>query len=461
MNKYSTLFLLIFLGLAIKSNAQVPNTLSPAQKIYGLSKIWQEVNYNFIYYNRIDKKAWDSTYLSMITEVQQTKNDYEYYMDLKRFMAFLKDGHSTVIMPPGIDTLLYGNNFGPYWFHLDNIDGKVIITHEKLSMKDKIPIGSEITEINGITTSDYMRTKIEPYISSSTDYILSQVAVYHLFEGFKGETWQVKIRKPDGKTIALDLTHAPNHEKAVFPPYEEYKLFEFKWYDHDIAYLALNSFDDPKIDTLFLNILPKLYKAKGLIIDIRDNGGGSTDIGTNILKYLTKDSLLYGEKVVTRLNNSYYRAVGGWIKSSDTIDNTEYRDCYLNYYDKYYHYFPFAPDTVKLKTKRIEIPTAILTGNFTASAAEDFLIYADKCKNMIRIGEKTYGSTGMPYVFNLPGGGSARVCTVEDTYSDGREFVGYGVIPNIEVKSTVQDFIDHKDPVMDKALEYLEGKIGR
>jgi C-terminal processing protease CtpA/Prc len=306
-----------------------------------------------------------------------------------------------------------------------------------------------------------MRLKIEPYISSSTDYILKRTAASELFMGFKGDTFQIKIRKPDGSFNSFVLVHAPCSVRDIYPREENNELLDFKWVDHDIAYIALNSFDDAKIDTLFLQILPKLYKAKGLIIDIRNNGGGSTEIGTNILKYLTKDTLLYGEKVVTRLNNSYYRAIGGWIKSSDTIDNTEYRDCYLNFYNKYYYYFPFAPDTVKLRAKQIEIPTAILTGNNTASAAEDFLVYADKMKNMIRIGEKTYGSTGMPYVFNLPGGGSARVCTVEDTYSDGRKFVGFGVIPNIEVKPTVQDFIDHKDPVLDKALEYLKGKVGQ
>jgi hypothetical protein len=35
----------------------IPNTLSAADKIYGLSKFWQEVNYNFIYLDKVDKKC--------------------------------------------------------------------------------------------------------------------------------------------------------------------------------------------------------------------------------------------------------------------------------------------------------------------------------------------------------------------------------------------------------------------
>ncbi|WP_315818881.1 S41 family peptidase [Paraflavitalea speifideaquila] len=88
------------------------------------------------------------------------------------------------------------------------------------------------------------------------------------------------------------------------------------------------------------------------------------------------------------------------------------------------------------------MPLVVLIGNNTASAAEDFLIALDDLKGRATvIGERTYGSTGQPLMFDLPGGGSARVCTKRDTYSDGREFVGYGVKPDIEVKRTVEDYV--------------------
>jgi hypothetical protein len=34
-------------------------------------------------------------------------------------------------------------------------------------------------------------------------------------------------------------------------------------------------------------------------------------------------------------------------------------------------------------------------------------------------------------------GGSARICTKKDTYPNGKEFVGYGIKPDIEVKRTL------------------------
>ena len=50
----SRLIILSVLSLTgIKSYPQIANTLSPADKVFGLSKFWQEVNYNFIQ-NRIE-----------------------------------------------------------------------------------------------------------------------------------------------------------------------------------------------------------------------------------------------------------------------------------------------------------------------------------------------------------------------------------------------------------------------
>jgi C-terminal processing protease CtpA/Prc len=226
-----------------------------------------------------------------------------------------------------------------------------------------------------------------------------------------------------------------------------------------VAYVSLNSFGDPKIDSLFIQKLPELYKAKGLVIDLRYNGGGNTNIGTDILQYLTNDKLLYGAKSVSRLHVPTFKAWGRFTSPKDTLTDEWSKKTLLSFLDRYYYYFDYKPDTVKLNARRVIVPTVILLGHRTASAAEDFLIYADKQSHMTTMGERSFGSTGQPFMFDLPGGGSARVCTKKDTYPDGREFVGYGIKPAIEVIPTLQDYLQKKDPVVEKALSYLKEKI--
>ncbi|MCX2739492.1 S41 family peptidase [Pontibacter anaerobius] len=454
MKKY-LIALLLLTAFAVK--AQVPNTLSAADKVYGLSKFWQEVNYNFVYLDKVDREKWDKAYREAITKVQATKNDYAYYRELQKFCALLNDGHTNIYLPRSIDSLVQVNTFGKYKIFLSNIDNKAVVTRTNLSIKDEVPIGSEIIEVNGLATADYLQQNVMPYISSSTDYVLMDWAINNLLTGMQGEKYDIKYKTPKGKVKSLTLTHAKTTEQEVYPALEKKELLELKWYPNQTAYLALNGFHDPKINELFLAKLPELRKAKALIIDLRYNGGGSTDIGRQILDYLSPDTLLYGSKNTTRQHLASYKAWGVFTAPKDTVGN-EWAARSLNaFQDRLMHEFDYSPAQNKVQqSEKVIVPTAILIGHKTASAAEDFLIYADNQKHMTKIGENSFGSTGQPFMFEMPGGGHARICTKKDTYPDGREFVGYGVKPDIEVKMTLQDYIQKKDPVLEKALMQLK-----
>ncbi|MHC2990249.1 peptidase S41 [Pontibacter sp. HJ8] len=453
------LFILLLL-VTFATTAQVPNTLSATDKVYGLSKFWQEVNYNFVYLDKVDRAKWEKDYREAITKVQNTKNDYEYYRELQKFCASLKDGHTNIYFARSIDMLLYTDMFGKYRLFLTNIDNKAIVTRTNLSIKDEVPVGSEIIEVNGLPTAEHLKRNVMPYIASSTDYALMDDAIASMLKGFEGETYHIKYRTQKGKVKSLALTHDNTIEQEVYPAIEKQELLELKWYPNQTAYLALNGFHDPKINELFLQKLPELRKAKALIIDLRNNGGGITSIGRQILDYMAPDTLLYGSRNSTRQHLASFKAWGRFIENpKDTVGDAWAAKSLMAFQDKLMDQFDYKPAQNKIAQKdKVIVPTAILIGHRTASAAEDFLIYADNQKHMTKIGENSYGSTGQPFMFDLPGGGKARICTKKDTYPDGREFVGYGVKPDMEVKMTLQDYIQKKDPVLDRALKYLKGQ---
>lgn len=459
MKSIKRLFALLLLANIPAAFAQIPNSISPAQKVYGLSKFWQEVNYNFVYINRVNRKAWDSLYTAMIPVVEQTKNDYEYFHEMQRFCAYLKDGHTNVYLPQKVQNMVLNTMFGKYRLFIANVDGRAIITHTNLSVKDEVPAGSEIVAVNGLPTVDYISKFVAPYISSSTDYVAADLSYSNLLQGVQGDKFDITIKTPAGQSKNLSLVHAQTAEKEIYPVIADSKLLDFKWYPDQVAYIALNSFGNQKIDSLFVQQLPELYKAKKLIIDLRNNGGGSTDIGVEILKYLTNDTTIYGSKVVTRIHESSFKAWGAFLHPKDTVNNAWNKKAYLDFTDMRYN---DLNDGIRfhndITAPKVIIPTAILIGHNTASAAEDFLISADNQKHMVKIGEKSFGSTGQPFQFDLPGGGAARVCTKKDTYPDGREFVGYGVAPDITVRATLKDYQQNNDPVIKAALSYLKGK---
>ena len=460
-NKVPAIVLVIFLVISVRGNAQIANTISAADKVYGLSKFWQEVNYNFVYLDKIDRRAWDSTYKALIPRVQETKNDYEYYRLLEKFCALLNDGHTNIFRPQIKGLQILQNAFGDHLVVVKRVDGRPVIVRSWKKDQSVLPVGSEIVEVNGITSEQYLRDSLLPYISSSTEYVKWKGATHWMLAGAPGTTFNIKIKKPGGQLAVVNLVHAKATDSVYYPEvgayYDEQKreLLEFKMLENGVAYLGLNSFSNQKIDTLFDAVLPQLYKAKGLIVDLRFNGGGSTGIGTYILRHLIKDTVLAGARYATRDHLPAFKAWGAYVTEKDTTGNTWNKKCLEVFKGVYMYNFPYEPESFVLNKPRIVVPTVILTGNNTASAAEDFLIAADNQQHMIRMGEPSFGSTGQPLVFDMPGGGSARVCTKKDTYPDGREFVGYGIQPHIPVTPTVNDYLKGKDVALDAALKYL------
>ena len=108
-----------------------------------------------------------------------------------------------------------------------------------------------------------------------------------------------------------------------------------------------------------------------------------------------------------------------------------------------------APFTDKVIYTR---PIVLLADESTFSCAEDFCVDFLTMKRGVIAGAKTAGSSGNPLMVKLPGGGVALVCTKQDLFPDGREYVGFGIKPDIEIKPTIKDIIQNIDPVLEVAI---------
>lgn len=437
---------------------QVPNTFSDTEKIYGLSTIWKEVEYNFAYFEKIGSVKWDSLYKTMINSVLDTKNDYEYYRELSFFMAFLKDGHTGVGRYPNVDR--YTTIYKGYLIEFGRIEDKVIVTRINASKKDSIPLGSELLEVNGRATDNYLAEFVIPYISASTDKSRDEKAVYNILDGLPGMKYTIKIKTPGNDIKTMQLVHGNLGEKfppATIPLTVKREAVEFKWFDNRIAYLALNSFKDSMVIASFRQHLPELYKAEKLIIDIRENSGGNSEVGFEILKYLTDDKYLNIHSSKSRKHTAQAKREGANISVKDTIGKEWEKEAYLNFNNKLYTKNEYEPYANEITDKRITIPTLILIGGKTVSAGEDFLVPIKNIEHIKTMGETTCGSTGTLYNINLPGS-SAYICSLQSFYPDGSEYVGVGIRPDIEVKRTIRGIISMKDEVLDQALEFLNEK---
>jgi len=477
MRKALTILFFNFSVQLLFAQTPIPN-ISDADKILGLSMFWKEASYNFVYFDKVPKLNWDSAYASFIPKVLATKNIYEYSRQIKKFSALLHDGHTSAGYY--VDTLIYQNDFGKYKLELKEFDEKVYVINTALKTKDEIPVGSEILLVDNIPVETYLTDSVLPYICSSTDYIRREDAVSNLLQGLKGTSFKIQIKTPENKISELHLTRALSNDKWQIE-HKVNKLIDFKMLNSQIAYVALNSFRLAAIDSLFEAIIPELAKCKGLIIDIRENEGGNGYFANEILKHLTDKPYFLCEHSSTRKSLSAYKAWGVYaeqnlIKAKCNLDSssTEFKENYKTSSDfrkmiEYYLHLKGramedeANDTVynKDKSDKLLMPLVVLIGHNTASASEDFLMGLDYLKRATFFGQKTYGSTGQPFSFVLPDNGFARVCALKCTYPDGREFVGVGIKPDVEINPTLKDYLDQTDTTLIQATIYLTKLLGQ
>jgi C-terminal processing protease CtpA/Prc len=407
--------------------------LSEDEKTAGLSKLWAEVKFNFANFDLVPDLRWDALYIETLPRVRQAKTTAEYYKILQEMIARLHDGHTNVYPPDETDDETNGRPLlMTRW-----IGGKAVVTD--LLGDDLVPegvrIGQEVTAVDGVPVVEYARQRVEPLLSVSTPQDRQARAFgSRLLAGRVGEPVAVTLRDTDGRESVHRLPRLTYEERLARikdrPPVAP---LELKMLPHNIAWIKLNSFETDEAAQRFEAIFPEISKADALILDVRENGGGNSDVGFRILGHLTDR-----RHVVSRWRTRNYRpAFRAWGRMEDlSYGGEEALD---------------PVPGIQTYTK----PVIVLLGPRTFSAAEDFAVAFDVMDRGRMIGEPTGGSTGQPLFFNLPGGGKARVCTKRDSYPDGRDFVGVGVQPDRRVALTLEDFRAGRDPVLDAALKEL------
>ena len=437
--------MLIALGIAstsvcAKEALDTPENLSDEDKLYGLSLFWKEASYNFAYFDQVPELDFDNAYREFIPKVLATENTFEYYRELMKFSALLHDGHTNIYLPKGLSDRYVD------WpaIQATEANHQAVITEIDKRLLTDIPLGSTIISVEGVDLDTYLKTNIMPYLSSSTEQALWSHSVRDMLKGSPGSQVNFAIQSPSGEQKAITLKRNSRHIKtetvALNLPASNGHLFEFRWLDNQVAYVALNSFSDRQILHDFKLAYEDIKQSEGLIIDLRFNGGGNSGIGTEILSYFTNQDL-YGSTWKTRKHIAAYKA---WEYKEYAQDNA---------------WESGSMSLLKAKSDSHIVPTLVLIGRNTASAAEDFLIYADNLQHFTTIGERTYGSTGQPIFVDLPGGGSFRVCTKRDTYPDGRDFVGFGISPNILIERMPEHLKSEQDVVLNEAIQKLNGML--
>ncbi|GGU97556.1 peptidase [Streptomyces filipinensis] len=172
----------------------------------------------------------------------------------------------------------------------------------------------------------------------------------------------------------------------------------------------------------------RIARLKGLVIDLRINGGGSDRLGIRIAR---------------RLTDTPYTAYTKRARN-DPADPTR-------------HTRPEPVPVVPADAPRYTGPVAVLTGGSTVSAGETFTqALMDRPGRTVRIGQPTQGVFSDVMVRSLPDGLLFGLPNEEFLTRTGRTFDGTGIPPQLtEPVFTKEEFAKNRDSAFDRAVDLL------
>lgn len=202
--------------------------------------------------------------------------------------------------------------------------------------------------------------------------------------------------------------------------------FRYSKIDYDsIGYMYYGSFSNGFSDSNMRYMLSYFSKCKGLIIDVRDNGGGSLDYSEQLASYFFVND-----------------TVTGYIQHKTGTGHSDFSQ-------------PTEIKTTAHKTLQWQRSVIVLTNRMSYSATNDFVNRMNHAPNCIVVGDKTGGGGGLPLSSELPNGWLVRFSACP-MYNSAMENTEWGIEPDVNVQLTTGDEDKGIDTIIEKAISLIK-----
>jgi carboxyl-terminal processing protease len=229
--------------------------------------------------------------------------------------------------------------------------------------------------------------------------------------GAEGSTVKLTIQRP-GQTAPFDvqITRA-----TIVVPSVTSKMLA-----NNIAYIQISTFGDTTANDLHKQLSALMAQnPKGLILDLRDNGGGYLDTAISVASEFIPSGVIVSEKSGTGTLTPYNATPGG------------------------------------LATNK-SLPMIVLVNAYSASASEIVSGALQDTGRAKLLGVTTYGKGSVQNWVPLSNNqGAVRVTIARWLTPNGRTIDKKGLTPDIVVPMTADDIKANRDPQLDAAVKQL------
>lgn len=270
-----------------------------------------------------------------------------------------------------------------------------------------------------------------------------------------------RITHPEWRALGVGQTGAANFKDAI----------RFERLGDKAAYLAVDTFVNYRTpvdpDALYDPIFQSL-KDEGrdtLIVDLRRNGGGSTDASLGLAAHLMRKDAAFKKDVRVKTLNMDGLEEHLWTWDSAAM-NPDPRG-FIENADGTYSLRKTVSADLQLMTPdetHFDGRLILLTSRNNASGSAHLLAFIkDQNPGVVLIGERTGGNAegataGILFTLTLPESGIRMRVPAMQSFMNISSFErGFGISPDIEAPMTVEAFLADQDPALEKALELTHG----
>ena len=381
-------------------------------RLLSLYRYWNMIQYYFPYKNLIEED-WKGVLKEFIPKFINAKDETEYNLASLELIGRIHDTHANIWGNSKSLEKYFGERYSPV--QLTFAENKPVVEDfydEKLGTQTGLKKGDVITEINGENVDAIIKRSLKYLPAPNYPTQLRDISRKLLRSN--AETISLTILR-DGKTEEKTIkTYAYSDIKIIKEPKEFFKML-----DGNIAYVYMGSVNADLLPEVF----EKIKNTKGLVIDFRSYP--SDFVVFKMGKLLKPEPLDFVK--FTNTNNSQPGL------------------------------FTFTPSLKTQGTgkKYYQGKIAILINETTQSSAEYHTMAFRTAPNAKVFGSTTAGADGNVSDIKLPGNISTMISGIGIYYPDGKETQRIGIVPDVEVKPTIDGIKNNKDEVLEKATKWI------
>ena len=407
----------------IQSTLPVPEMSAANWKRDAFEEVWNTINDKY-YDAKLNGVNWQAVRAIYEPQIFAAGDDDRYWELLDKMTGELKDSHTRVHGPKEV---AQQRNMEAHSLGLGFLEmGEALIVTSTHSESDPwwagVRPGMAIKTINGEPAlALYQRLKTEVR-DSSTPWARARGALRKIVAGDPDTTISMTFARIDGTEISATM----KRRKFRTP-----QQFTQRVLPSGFGYIRFSIFVG-SMQSDILQAIAKMKDSPGMIVDLRNNGGGSLGMANALAtKFLSETQK--GARLLTRTDKPVTIA-----------------------------FIPTMKMQTELKGNRQSAytrPLVILTNEGSASASEIFASTLQDLGRATVIGQRSCGCLlGYLGYADLAGGGQLAYSELGFVSPKGQRIERQGVKPDVEITPARDDILFNRDRALEAAERFLQEK---